>query len=288
MVQQQGKVWYVDANVGGSGSGKSLQSAFSTMEEAFANVGCGDTIYLRGKIREQLVTPVQIFDVSVLGLGNRPRHADSTPAGGELATNSWLAPASPTAATATVRVLQQGWRFENILFGAADANSACVELVRNAASGDDERDASHAILRGCRFQGTGIGIKSGDPSFSENVFNALVEDCWFNNMTHAMKSANSQPNFWTIRNNHFGPNTNQIIMALQASHIIGNVIGAFTAAGNSGGIDLNGGVAGNIVSLNVLSGTYSNAGGYRAAGAGDEWGGNFNSLAGGVTASDPA
>jgi hypothetical protein len=61
------------------------------------------------------------------------------------------------------------------------------------------------------------------------------------------------------------------------------VFGSFTTKG----LDLSGGVGKNVVSRNALSGTYSVVGGY-TAGTDDEWGGNFNSLTGGVTAADPA
>ena len=39
---------------------------------------------------------------------------------------------------------------------------------------------------------------------------------------------------------------------------------------------------------NYLSGTFSSAGGYTVANANDEWAGNFNTLAGGITVADPA
>lgn len=286
-VQKKGRAWFVDGSSGVDGDGRSPAQAFATMEQAFDRVASGDIIYFVGKIQEQLVTPVQIFDVTVVGCGNRPRHADATPAGGNWAAAQWGAPSGGTAAQATVRVIQQGWRFVNILFTAIDANAACVEVVRNAGSGDDERDGSHCEILNCRFAGAGIGVRSGVAgSFTEIAFNVLVQNCTFNNMTLAMSGING--NGWQIRNNTFFGNTANITMALQNSFIVGNMIGPFTAAANSGGIDLTGGTAGNVVTLNYLSGTYSNAGGYVAAGGADEWAGNMNVIAGGWTAADPA
>lgn len=286
----KGRVWFVDPSYGGNGNGKSPSQAFATMDQAFDSVASGDIIYFVGKIVEQLVTPVQVFDVTVVGCGNRPRHADSTPAGGQYAAAQWAPPASGgTAAQATVRVLQQGWNFVNILFTAIDANAAMIELVRNAGSGNDERDASHAQIVGCRFSGAGKGIRYGATSFTENVFNTLVDNCKFNSCTYGIHAPNnSQPNSNTIQNSIFQGSTNAITAQFQASVIKGNIIQGFTAAANSGGIDLAGGIAGNVVTLNYLGGTYSNAGGYVAAGAGDEWGGNMNSISGGWTAADPA
>lgn len=291
-----GRTWFVNPSTtipasgwqaGSDGfSGRSPTQPFSTMARAFQSVSDGDVINFTGKLTEQLVTPVQVFDVWVNGCGNRPRNADSTPAGGQYAAAQWGTPASGgTAAQATLRVLQQGWRFTNFLWTAIDVNAACLEIVRNAGAGDAERDGSHASVYGCRFAGTGIGIRSGVAGlFTEIAFNVEVAGCKFNNMTTAMSGING--NGWYIHHNVFGPNTNQIIMALQNSVIEYNNIGPFTAAGNSGGIDLNGGAGTNQVSWNNLSGTYSIAGGYRVGGAGDNWYGNATSA--GFSSADPA
>lgn len=285
-IQNKGRAWFVDTSYGGNGDGRSPKTAFSTMARAFASIASGDIIYFVGKVTEQLVTPVQIFDVTVVGCGNRPRHADATPAGGNWAASQWGPPASGgVAAQATVRVLQQGWRFVNILFTAIDADAACIEVVRNAGAGNAERDGSHAQIIGCRFAGTGIGVRSGVAGlFTEIAFNVEVAECVFNGMTTAMSGING--NQWHIHNNLFATNTSQITMALQNSIIDNNVIGPFTAAANSGGIDLNGGGGLCVVSRNVLSGTYSIAGGYRVSNANDNWYGNAAST--GFTTADPA
>jgi hypothetical protein len=284
-VQKKGRAWFVDASQGISGDGRSPSTPFSTMQQAFNAIASGDIIYFVGNITEQLVTPVQIFDVTVVGCGNRPRNADAVPAGGNWAAATWRAPSAGTAAQATVRVLQQGWRFVNIMFQAIDANAACIELVRNAAADDAERDASHCSIIGCRLANTGIGIRAGVAgTFTENVFNVEVAYCKFNNLTTAMSG--NFGNGWHIHHNNFGPNTNQIIMAAQNFVIEHNCIGPFTAAANSGGVDLNGGTGTNQVTWNTLSGTYSIAGGYRVGGAGDNWYGNAAST--GFTSADPA
>lgn len=148
---RRGTTYYVHATLGvDTRSGKSWRKSFLTMAKAFTVIASGDTIVFAGKIREQLTTPVQVFDVLVVGAGNRPRHADSTPAGGQLAANTWTTPTSPTASTPLVKVLQQGWRFENILF-AGPTDAASILLFRDAGVGDLERDASHAEVVGCRF-----------------------------------------------------------------------------------------------------------------------------------------
>jgi hypothetical protein len=255
------------------------------MARAFASVQSGDIIYFVGKVTEQLVTPVQVFDVTVVGCGNRPRHADATPDGGNHAASQWGAPASGgVAAQATVRVLQQGWRFVNILFTMIDANAAGIELVRNAAAGDDERDASHAHIIGCKFVGAGVGIRSGVAgTFTELVNHVVVEGNVFIDNTHAMRDAIGTSR-WSIRHNEFQANTNHIVMKLGASFIYENIFGAFT----TDAVELPGGAGSNIITKNYLSGTYSSAGGYTVSNANDEWAGNFNTLAGGITVADPA
>ncbi len=284
-----GRTWFVNAyNGSDGGKGNSPQSPFLTMAKAFSVLRSGDCVNVYGKILEQLVTPVNVFDVTINGMGNRPRHADAVPVGGGLAASQWGPPSGGVAAQATCRVLQQGWRFNNLLMTAIDANAGCIELVRNAAAGDLERDASHAEILGCRFAGTGIGVKIGATSFSENVFNALIQGCTFNNMSQGIFATSCQPNGIQILDNYFFANTKNITAKLQASLIRGNTIGQFTASGNSGGIDLTGGIATNVITLNYLSGTYSIAGGYKGAGAADEWAANMNSVAGGWTDADPA
>jgi hypothetical protein len=273
-------------NAGSDGqSGTSPGSPFLTMAKAFTVIRSGDAINFIGKITESLTTPVQIFDVWINGCGNRPRHADSTPSGGQYGAAQWAPSATGVAASATLRVLQQGWRFTNFLMTAIDTNAACLELVRNAGAADAERDASHATVLGMRFAGAGVGIRSGATSFTELVYNVEVGYSQFDNMTFAMRSV-VEANQWFIHDNDFAPSTNQIIMVARNFLIKGNSIGAFTAAANSGGIDLAGGTGSNQVTGNNLSGTYSIAGGYRVANANDSWYGNASSA--GFTAADPA
>lgn len=151
---RRGNTYYVNATGGvDTRSGKSWRKSFATMAKAFSVIVSGDTIVFAGKIREQIVTPANVFDVTVVGTGPRPRHADAE-LGGNTAANTWTTPLSPTANTPLVRVIQQGWKFDNILFaGPTDvgALNSCVELFRNAAAGDLERDASHASFTNCRF-----------------------------------------------------------------------------------------------------------------------------------------
>lgn len=288
-----GTTWFVNANstpqsssyavmAAGSDSndGKSPQSPFLTMDKAFDVISSGDVINFTGKIQEQLVTPVQIFDVWINGVGNSPRDPDSTPSGGQYAAAEWKAPASGgTAAQATLRVIQQGWRFTNFLMRAIDLNAGCLEFVRNAASGNDERDASHASVEGLRFAGAGVGIKLGATSFTENLFNISVKNCIFNDLTYAIRLTNGGSYRAQIANNVFETNTNHIVGALTQASIRDNIVSSATTAA----IVLTGG-SGNAVNYNALDGTYA-AGTLYAPGTNDNWNGNAAST--GFTAAVP-
>ncbi|MCK9371295.1 hypothetical protein M0R04_15385 [Candidatus Dojkabacteria bacterium] len=278
------KHFWVHGNLGGDGNdGLSPDAPFLTMAAAFAQVGSGDIIHLNGKITEQLTTPAGVFDVTVIGEGTRPRHPDAHTSSNGYSGARWSG-SGLTAATANVRVIQQGWVFSNILFDAVDANAACIELVRNSGSGDAERDASHASIIGNRFSGAGKGIRAGATSFTEVVNHVLVEGNRFDTMTYGIHTAIIS-NYWTIRDNEFRTCTNNIVADLGYAFIYNNIMGAFT----TDSINLAGSSAGaNMVTKNYLSGTYSSAGGYTVSAAGDEWAGNFNTLTGGITVADPA
>jgi hypothetical protein len=250
------------------------------MQEAFNKIGSGDTIRFVGKVLEQLVTPVQVFDVAVIGMGSRPRHADSTPAGGNTHASQWGPPASGAVANkATVSVLQQGWRFKNILFTMESATAPGIQLNRNAASGNSERDASHALIKGCKFAGAGLAIRFGEAGvFTEIVNNARIEDNdFFSNST----AISGQFQIYAqILGNRFQLCTNDIVMAASHARIIGNVMSLAPTAS----IVISGGTGSSQVHGNYLPGTYSTGTVY-AEGSNDNWNGNYGS--GGVSSDVP-
>ena len=284
----KGDVWYVDAKIGNdSNDGQSWDSAFLTMSEAFSHLKSGDNIVTRGKVREELTTPAGVFDVTIFGGGNKPRHADDhTEAGTSTGTRgsssaTWTTPASPTAATPLLIIQQQGWRLVDILFdGPSDA--AAVQIFRDGGAGDAERDGSHAHIVGCKFVAGQDHIEfKGGPS------QVCIEDnVLFGATTTSIKNTTGAgigtDNYFVIQNNHFHNNVNHIVVPMNYGTIRNNTFGKKTTTG----ISLSGGSE-NMVYGNALYGTYSIAGGY-TAGTNDEWGGNYNSLSGGVTAADPA
>lgn len=263
-----------------SNTGQTPSSPFRTMARAMQAVKSGDIIGVLGKVREQVVTPPGIFDVTIMGLSNRPRHADdhSEPGGGS-SGSTWAAPASPTAETALLRILQQGWRIENLLFACPDDYGA-VELVRDAGSGDAERDASHAAIVNCRFAGGQDGILSGKAAtaYTEIVHNVLIEGCTFNDQSGTSLGGINGRRFQIVGNVFQDVGDAISIPAVQFA-ILDNVIGAH----GTDGINLTDGSE-NVVTRNYLSGLYATDTGIYVAGSDDEWAGNYTMDAAQATA----
>lgn len=287
-----GKIWYADAKQGSDNrSGKSWQNAFQTLSKVFEKVKSSDVVFLRGKFREEsLETPAGVFDVTLIGASNNPRHADdhteTTNLSGGASGCVIMPPASPTAATYLIRVQQQGWKFVNILFDCP-VDAAAVQLFRNAAADDDERDASHAQFIDCRFSDGFIGIENNG-----GAGHVIVEGCRFYGMTGSgsagikcTSTSVAVPLRWVIRNNEFTGNTSHILSSFSSSIIRGNTFGVFSATLS---VDIqNNGAQGseNVIWGNYLAGTYG-ATAY-PPGTDNEWAGNFNGLTGGLTADDP-
>lgn len=280
----RGDTYYVDAVDGAAGNdGLSWTTPLLTMAGAFAKVKSGDTIRFRGKVREELTTPVQVHDVTIIGDANRPRHADTDPVdpSGRSHGASWGAPASPTSNTPLLKIIQQGWTIVNVLFDA-HSDSPCVQLFSNSASGASERDASHASFYNCRFTGAQEGIESVD-----GQANVLIDGCQFVSLTDAILCSGTSVRVnqdWTVRNCRFNTNTNHIKTSMTRGQIgPGNTFGKFTTRA----IDLthnSGQGQDNMVVGNFFSGTYAHAA-YQDA-TGDTWAGNFTD--GGVTTANPA
>ena len=201
-VHGDGVTYYIDALNGSDGrSGRFRNEPFATMAKTFTVIKSGDTIRFSGKIREQLVAPLKVFDITIIGEGNRPRHADAAPipAGGSSA-NTWTTPASGATTAPLLELKQQGWRFENVLF-AGPSDESCIELVRTA-EGADEEDASHASFYGCRFASGKWGIHD-----LGGCAGVRVEDCFFAALTtfaiEGVGNIGVGQVEWTLKGNRF-------------------------------------------------------------------------------------
>jgi hypothetical protein len=276
-----GTTWYVDTYHGSnSGDGRSWRSPFLTMAYALSQVATGDTVLFRGKVQEECVGSNLVFDVTIMGALSL-HHADQPGSGSALydyGAASWVPPSS--SAGPLLKVRGRGWKFVNVLFDAPSAYAA-VRLERNASSGTDEYDASHASFIGCDFRSGLYGIHDYD-----GCWNVTVRDCVFETFDASASAAAiisttnvgvAAPRRWRILNNLFqaesttNGNERHLVMGLAGSWIKGNAFG--TVHGTGLYVDLTGG-SGNIVTQNYLQGNYDTTD-YKA-GTGDGWVGNFS------------
>jgi hypothetical protein len=264
-----GRAWYVDAKVGADGnSGKRRDRPFLTMSKALSVIDSGDMIFFRGKVREQLTAPDGVFDVTIIGASNRPRHADDhTESGGARGSSAatWVLPASPVAATPLLTIRNQGWRLVNFLMGAT-TSQVCVDLVTNSESGDDEYSSGHFSCYGMRFDGAGTGIRDNGPGGFVGIY-----DSFFRGQTTGIgQVAGAGPgtrSWWEIKGNRFSDNTNGIAAILIRSVIRGNMF----LPTHTIEINLPTGSSSNIVTENVFTGDYD----ANVAGTGDVWFNNY-------------
>ena len=225
-----GRIWYVTgeqntANLGNSGSpslivqgsntntGRSPSSPFATIARALALVDQYDIVVLSGVFREQVVAPVGVYDVTIIGSANEPRQATN----GGVATgggSSWLAPASPVATTPLIRVICQGWKFINLQM-APVAASACITFDRRETAAIP--DSSHGSVRNCYFS---TGGSAGHGVELIEVKKIVIENCVFEALTgaggHAIKSTAgagvANTNHGTIQGCKFVQNANDIFV----------------------------------------------------------------------------
>lgn len=253
----KGKTYFVDT-VSGSDSkdGLSWDNAFLTMAAALAVIESRETIYVVGKVREQLVAPLGVYGVKIIGADTSPRH--------DLAA-SWMAPASGgVESKALLEVKEQGWVFINILFQSFTTASA-VKLSRRETTAIP--DASHAMFFGCRFVGVSGIDDNGGNSF------VTVRGCTFQSLTGTAILGSSVsadvPTQWLIEDNRFIDCANGIDEAFYHSTIRRNeFMGTFTKF-----IDLTGGTAPNFVYdniVNVAAADFDPAGGWTGVN-GDLW-----------------
>lgn len=274
-----GRVWYVDGQSGADGnSGRSFNNAFATVERAFEKIDSYDEVVISGVIREQgIIAPLGVFDVTLIGAGNKPRQATSSgsPTGGGA---TWLPLSSPTAATPLLVLREQAWTLRNI-FMSAHTDASCVEIRR--AEDATYPDASHAKFEGMVFGGGLYGIQDiGGCSFVD------ILGCEFRDISgssaYAIRNTSTAiaaPLRWRIMNNFFRNNKNHILSPLSSAQvgwndfgIVGNGVTTVIACSLTGGLN-------NSVFLNILNrpaDTSPNATLY-VGGTNDVWTHNFGS-----------
>jgi hypothetical protein len=223
------------------------RGSFTTFEDLKPNLRSRDIIYLSGVLYEQAITPLGVFDVTVMGAANRPRQATNggVPTGGGA---SWLAPTTVVANKALIQVLEQGWEFNNIQF-APPAALDCIRFRRMETALIP--DASHGRVIGCYFStggAAGSGINIGECK------RIHIEDCDFEALGTGYAIHNTadggimSPTFAHIVKNRFHRgNVNDIVAALGNSIIEENIFMGLYATEGGWRINLDGGSAANLV-----------------------------------------
>ena len=278
LISPRGDIWFADSTVSASGDGMSWTGAFKTIAEAVAAAAAGDTIFIKGSFSEAVT--VSLAGLSIIGAGTVPREAQWT----SLTDTTTLTIA---AAYVTVKNIQ----FKPPAY-TADATVAAITL-----SGAD-----YARILGCRFQGQTASYQAIYSPVC-NSDNVEISDCEFQYLNTAtygaailgIEAGGLSYSAWKILRNIFGSCVTAIDINGRVCTIVGNTIMEYgiTAAGLvdavlAMGIDLSGtSSGGNAVWGNQLGGTYS-ATLYVVGASGDQWGGNYNVITGGLTAANPA
>lgn len=266
--------YYVDAKNGDDNlAGTSWATALKTMDSAFDKVKSGDEIYFVGKVREQLTSPAGVFDVKIIGCGNRPRHADDhTESAGKRGSSgaTWTAPASGSTANALLKVQQQGWRVYGITWQLSGSATSCIELIKTDDSGDDERDGGHFEAIYNKFQGdistpAGIGIALKGGMGFIGLYNNLIMG--FVEGVGVTGATGGQQGWHEYIGNRFDHCSEGVDVALYHSLVKGN----YFYAGATVGMDLGSG-ADNIVTENVFNGDYD----LNVPGTSDNWFNNYS------------
>ncbi len=198
-----GNVWFVDTTAPGNGTGKSPSAAFTTMQRALNAVGDNDTIYFKGKIREQLVAPLGITGVAIIGsVGGNARNDDGA---------WWTYPVTgAVAGQALIEIREQGWSFWNFMMTPEPTGGACIKAHR--AEDAVYPDSSHYICSGMRFTGAG-DVVTGTPIGIQDVggnHHAVITGCEFQVLDKAIycsSTAVATPLRYTVTNNKFLSNT---------------------------------------------------------------------------------
>jgi len=270
--------FYVDPQNGSAAvSGRDPRRPVSTVSAALSACRSGDTVYVVGNITEEITGSNLMEDISIIGVANRPRHADHAR---DIATYttylgssgaSWRQASSHGATTPLLKVRAQGWHIENILF-VPPSDAAAIYLERNALENVSEYDASHAVIKGCRFAGGQDGVVD-----SGGCHNVIVEGNVFHQQSsvgiETLSTSVAVPLRWQVLNNYFSQGTEHVKVSANYWLVKGNTFGRFsgTYSLNLKAVSAQGEY--NEVHGNYFSGDYDGA---YLGGANDDWSGNYS------------
>jgi hypothetical protein len=283
LIPTVGREWFVNTqHTGAFGTGRSFDRPLRTMAEAFAKVATYDKIYVKNGVYENLQTPYGVNDVSIIGVGNKPRHDNLTNPTKKGAA-AWRT-ASGVTASPLLEVRTQGWRVVNMLF-APPSGAPGIKLSRAASGGGvDETDSSHFSMIGCRVAAGQNAIENaGGAAF------VLLKDNRFEAQTASSVVCTSTsiavPLQWDVIDNYFGfLSASHILSSASSWRIKGNVFGPVASTAKYIDLTHNSGQGlNNMVVENTLAGVYELSD--YVGGTGDKWLGNWVT-AEGTTAPD--
>lgn len=200
-----GNVWFVDTTASGSGQGDSADAPFTTMERALDAVGDNDVILFKGTVREQLIAPLGVTGVQIIGaVGGNIRDDDGA---------KWTYPASgAVAGQALLACREQGWGVHNFLMTPEPTSGAAVELNRQENA--TYPDSSHFQATGMRFVGIDVTTTYGIRDIG-GCSNVLLDNNEFYLLTTGVYCSSTSiavPLRWRNTNNRYLQNTNDIIV----------------------------------------------------------------------------
>lgn len=263
-----------DGKFAGLGAEYATGHAFATMAKALLAVDSYDQIAVSGVVKEQCIAPLGVFSVRIFGTAvGSPRQATDSGVAQEGGA-CWLPPASPTAATALLELIQQGWVVED-LFMLPHTSSPGILLTR--AEDAVHPDPSHCKIRRIRFGDgtTNFGVKDVG-----GCYNVEITDCIFQTDTGITNTATgvAVPTLNRFERNIFDRcSVAGILGSYNYSLVRGNVLS--TLGTNSATpakinlISVSAQGAGNVVIENYFPDVAANvaiAKGYKA-GTGDVW-----------------
>jgi hypothetical protein len=278
-----GTIYCVDSVNGvDTNPGTSWAAPLLTIQAAVDLAVAGDIILIQGSFTEAVT--VATAGVSLIGVGVTPKDACI-----------WTAAADADCLSITAEhVLVQNIYFRPPAY-SSDRTTCAIKI-----SG-----ANYLRVRGCRFQGK-TGSQAAIYSAVANSDNVEISDCEFMYMNTAtygagirgVNAGGVQYSGWKILNNVFAGCVTAIMLSCRMATIVGNTIAEYgvNPAGAVAqllalGIDLSGDDAtnsgANCVWGNQLGGTYG-ATLYKVGNSGDQWGGNYNVISGGLTAANPS
>lgn len=264
-----------NGNNNGNGSSKyplgSYFNAFATIQGAISSPLCvtGTVVGLQGVAFEQVVTPLGLNNVTLLGVSGIPRQATTSGvANGGGAT--WLAPSGVTASQSLLRVQGQGWVVSGIYFNSTGITTNGAIEPHTVGDPPTQADGAHLLIDNCIITGAKYGIYCPTGTNYVRIQNSEIFG-YSDSGDVAIQATGSVGTLldWRITNCKIFGNANNIIAAFNKGWIQYCAIDS----GSSSTINLTNGTAPNRViynSFNIAAADFDPAGGVTGV-TGDVW-----------------